>query len=100
MRATANEPRASVRSGMRVEDFPYFTSIDDEFFGMCDGTALAQVNDDRSHTCRVWLADTGGQRGLYLFVPAAAFDEIPILVANASFLMREPFQVCTDQRHP
>lgn len=98
MRATASEQRAVTRSGMRVENFPYFTSVEDEFFGICDGAPLVEISIDRAHTCRIWLADQAGQRGLYLYVPAAAFDAIPLIASDASFLMTERFQACTYRR--
>jgi hypothetical protein len=94
MRESAADARAETRSGLRVENYPYYTSVEDNFFGMCDGVALGAISADSTHTCRVWLADETGNFGLDILVPAATFDEIDEVVNKARFLMQTRFAPC------
>lgn len=94
MRESASDARAETRSGLRVENYPYYTSVEDNFFGMCDGVALEAVSADSTHTCRVWLADETGNFGVDILVPAATFDEIHEVVNKVRFLMQTRFAPC------
>ncbi len=93
-RATASEPRSQVEFGLRVEDFPYFTSPNEEFFGLCDAGALSSLERDPSGTCRVWLADNTRQRAVMLVVPAATLGELATIVEQARPLLSDRFGPC------
>ncbi len=93
LEVTASE--AQVRSRMRVENFPYFTSEDLPFFGICDvgGTSLDQL-ETSSSTCRIWIGGDGADRSLAIQASAARFDEFPVIVERAMTLLSNEHSRC------
>lgn len=101
--ARRSDRRSTIVRGMLVDNAPYFTSVDESFFGMCDGTSVDNIEareSDPSSACRVWVTDQRGASGLELWMPEIAFYDIPEIVKKASYLLEPRFDVCAGQVMP
>lgn len=93
-RMETTQREAIVRSGMRVENFPYFTSTSRPYFGLCHAGPLATLSTQTDGGCRIWVANQHTQRSLVLVAPAVAFDDFPAIVDRVSFLLEQGNSRC------
>jgi hypothetical protein len=86
--------RAVVVNDVRVENFPYLTAARGDFVGQCTGRSIEQLAQDGGGTCRAWVADANGERGLYIVVSGQALPSIAALVQRAKILLDPSFGDC------